>query len=171
MARGSWRICSKTQDCTSAEGQVQQAACFESLKTHGDPTNQCGWTASLAAGARGGGSCRRQQFDAMNRPAPAGSHPNKTCSKKTNIQAANSPPGCADSMWPSGGATLGYIALTATAMSSNAHVRQTIEQSTACLSSHPWSLQTHEQEQDRHRHAWGVRLLSQTPFHARFGTA
>lgn len=70
---------------------MQQAACFESLKTHGDPTNQCGWTASLAAGARGGGSCRRQQFDAMNRPAPAGSHPNKTCSKNTNIQAANSP--------------------------------------------------------------------------------
>lgn len=47
---GSRRICSKTQDCTSAEGQVQQAACFESLETHGDPTNQCGWTASLAGG-------------------------------------------------------------------------------------------------------------------------
>lgn len=52
---GAWVMADlqQTQDCTSAEGQVQQAACFESLKTHGDPTNQCGWTASLAAGAWG----------------------------------------------------------------------------------------------------------------------
>lgn len=168
MARGSWRICSKHKIAHQPRDKCSRLRVLNHSRPMAIPPINAGGRPAWLLGPGG----RQLSAPAIRiSPAPAGSHPNKTCSKKTNIQAANSPPGCANSMWPSGGATLGYIALTATAMSSNAHVRQTIEQSTACLSSHPWSLQAHEKEQDRYRHAWSIRLLSQTPFNTRLGTA
>lgn len=94
MARGSWRICSKTQDCTSAEGQVQQAACFESLETHDDPTNQCGWDGVDGQpgcwGAAVVGASNSKPAMLMNRPLEAIS--TKRVPKKQIFRLPTAPP-------------------------------------------------------------------------------